>query len=76
MNIRYIVELSEEQRTQLHELTGGGHAGVRRVKRAQILLAAEHGHGDAALASMVGGRDRDGVSHQTFMVRCRPTPKA
>ena len=54
MNIRYIVELSEEQRTQLHELTGGGQARVRRVKRAQILLAAEHGHGDAAVASMVG----------------------
>ena len=54
MNIRYIVELSEEERTQLHELTGGGHARVRRVKRAQILLAAELGHGDAAVASMVG----------------------
>ena len=54
MNIRYIVELSEEERAQLHELTGGGQARVRRVKRAQILLAAEHGHGDAAVASMVG----------------------
>ena len=54
MNIRYIVELSEEERTQLHELTGGGQARVRRVKRAQILLAAEHGHGDAVVASMVG----------------------
>ena len=43
MNIRYIVELSEEERTQLHEFTGGGQARVRRVKRAQILLAAEHG---------------------------------
>ena len=54
MNIRYIVELSEEERARLHELTGGGQARVRRVKRAQILLAAEHGHGDAAVASMVG----------------------
>ena len=54
MNIRYIVELSEEERTQLHELTGGGQARVRRVKRAQILLAAEHGHGDAAVAALVG----------------------
>ena len=27
---------------------------MRRVKRAQILLAAEHGHGDAAVASLVG----------------------
>ena len=54
MNIRYIVELSEEERTRLHEMTGGGHARVRRVKRAQILLAAEQGHGDAAVASLVG----------------------
>ena len=54
MIVRYIVELSEEERRQLHELTRGGHARVRRVKRAQILLAAEHGHGDAAVASMVG----------------------
>jgi len=54
MNIRYIVELNEEERTRLHELTGGGHARVRRVKRAQILLAAEQGHGDAAVAAMVG----------------------
>ena len=27
---------------------------MRRVKRAQILLAAEHGHGDAAVAALVG----------------------
>ena len=54
MNIRYLVELSEEERTQLHELTGGGQARVRRVKRAQILLAAEHGHGDAVVAALVG----------------------
>ena len=54
MNILYIVELSEEERTRLHEMTGGGHARVRRVKRAQILLASEQGHGDAAVASLVG----------------------
>ena len=54
MNIRYIVELSEEERTRLHELTSGGQARVRRVKRAQILLAAEQGHGDAVVAAMVG----------------------
>ena len=54
MNIRYIVELSDEERAQLQQLTGGGKAGVRRVKRAQILLAAERGHGDAAIAATVG----------------------
>ena len=48
------MELSEEERTRLHELTSGGQARVRRVKRGQILLAAEQGHGDAAVAAMVG----------------------
>jgi len=43
MNIRYIVELDEEERMQLQALTGAGKARVRRVKRAQILLAAEQG---------------------------------
>ena len=54
MHIRYIVELDEEERMQLHELTGAGKARVRRVKRAQILLAAEQGHGDATVAATVG----------------------
>ena len=54
MNIRYIVELDEEERMQLQELTGAGKARVRRVKRAQILLAAEQGHGDAMVAATVG----------------------
>ena len=54
MNIRYIVELGDEERAAVQELTGGGEARVRRVKRAQILLAAEQGYGDGAIASMVG----------------------
>ena len=54
MNIRYVVELTDEQRTQLQELTRSGQARVRRVKRAQVLLAAEQGHRDAAIAATVG----------------------
>ena len=54
MNIRYIVELRDKERAQLQELTGGGKARVRRVKRAQIPLAAEQGHGEAAIAATVG----------------------
>ena len=54
MNIRYIVELDEEERMQLQELTSAGKARVRRVKRAQILLGAEQGHGDAMIAATVG----------------------
>ena len=54
MNIQYIVALSDEERTRLQELTRSGQARVRRVKRAQILLAAEQGHSDAAIAATLG----------------------
>ena len=54
MNIRYVVELSDEERTQLQELTRRGQARVRRVKRAQILLAADQGCRDTAIAAAVG----------------------
>ena len=54
MNIRYVVELSDEERTQLQELTRRGQARVRRVKRAQILLAADQGCRDTATAATVG----------------------
>ena len=39
---------------QLQELTGAGKARVRRVKRAQILLGAELGHGDTVITATVG----------------------
>ena len=54
MNIRYIVELDEEERMQLRESTDAGKARVRRVKRAQSLLAAEQGHREAMIAATVG----------------------
>jgi transposase len=41
MHIRYRVTLTPEERQQLHALTHGGQGAVRRIKRAQILLAAE-----------------------------------
>ena len=54
MNIRYRVELTDGERAQLQELTSGGDTRVRRVKRAQILLAAHQGHCDAVIAGTVG----------------------
>ena len=54
MNIRYVVELTDEKRAQLQELTRSGQAQVRRVKRAQIRLAAEQGQRDAAIAATLG----------------------
>lgn len=51
MHIRYRVELDESERQQLEGLIAGGTRAVRRVKRAQILLAAAAGQPDAAIAA-------------------------
>ena len=43
MNVRYRVELSQTERTELMALLSGGKHAVRKLKRAQILLAADAG---------------------------------
>jgi transposase len=53
MNIRYRVELSEAERAQLSALLSGGKHAARKIKRAQILLAADAGVGDEAIAASV-----------------------
>src|SRR5579864_2940320 len=57
MNIRYHVELSEAERCELTALVGGGKHYARKLKRAQILLAADSGlsDDDIAAAVAVGG---------------------
>ena len=57
MNIRYHVELSEAERCELAALVGGGKHYARKIKRAQILLAADSGlsDDDTAAAVAVGG---------------------
>ena len=54
MNIRYRVTLTSSEREQLKELVAGGKAAVRRIKRAQILLAADAKSTDEAIAVNVG----------------------
>jgi transposase len=51
MNIKYHVELSHEERDRLETLLGGGRHSARRLKRAQILLAAHDGVADDVIAS-------------------------
>jgi transposase len=51
MHIRYRVDLEESEREQLEAIVAGGTRAVRRVKRAQILLAAAAGVSDAAIAA-------------------------
>src|SRR5262250_3747661 len=53
MNIRYRVELNEGERADLTALLSGGKQAARKLKRAQILLAADAGISDEAIASSV-----------------------
>jgi transposase len=47
----YVVDLTEEERAQLLELTRKGTTRARRLRRAQILLAADDGATDAIIAA-------------------------
>jgi transposase len=40
---KYIVELTAEERQELHELTSKGQVRARKMKRAQVLLKADAG---------------------------------
>ena len=54
MNVRYRVELSHAERTELRALLSGGKQAARKLKRAQILLAADAGASDEAIVASVG----------------------
>src|SRR6202451_3415420 len=54
MNVRYRVELSQIERAALRALLSGGKHASRRLKRAQILLAADAGASDEEIARSVG----------------------
>jgi transposase len=53
MTIRYRVELSEAERAELTAMLSGGRQAARKLKRAQILLAADAGVPDEAIATSV-----------------------
>src|SRR4051794_147349 len=53
MNIRYRVDLDDAEHTQLAAMLSGGTHAARKLKRAQILLAAHAGISDAAIARSV-----------------------
>jgi transposase len=54
MNIRYRVTLTTDERHQLQALLSGGQGAVRKIKRAQILLAADAHSTDDLIARTVG----------------------
>jgi transposase len=47
---KYIVELAEEEREQLRTILRRGKASVRMVARARVLLKADEGYTDGAVA--------------------------
>src|SRR5207245_3924208 len=53
MNVRYRVELSQAERDELTAMLGGGKHAARKLKRAQILLAADRGCRDEEIARTV-----------------------
>jgi len=54
MNVRYRVELSQTERAELTALLSRGKHPARKLKRAQILLAADAGTSDDEIARSVG----------------------
>ena len=53
MNIRYRVKLTDDERAELKTFLAKGRKSARKVKRAQILLAADAGESDEAIAASV-----------------------
>ena len=54
MNVRYRVMLTQYERDELGGLLSGGKSPARKLKRAQILLAADAGVSDEDIALSVG----------------------
>src|ERR1700735_493906 len=53
MNVRYRVELSQAERDELTAMLSKGKRAARKLKRAQILLAADAGRSDEEIARAV-----------------------
>ena len=53
MNVRYRVELSQAEREELTAMLSGGKHAARKLKRAQILLAADIGSREEEIARTV-----------------------
>lgn len=53
MPVKYSVNLTQEEHRQLLDLTKKGKTSARVLKRAQILLLADEGYQDEAIAEML-----------------------
>lgn len=57
MKVYWRVQLSEAERAELRGLLSGAEQSVRKIKRAQILLAADSGVSDKKIAHTIGVGD-------------------
>ena len=64
MNIRYRVDLTAEERNELGRLLSGGRCAARRLKRAQILLAADDCDSDQEIERTIRRQRLDDLPHQ------------
>src|SRR5713101_6714903 len=54
MNVRYVVELTPKERSDLAAFVASGTPRARKLKRAQVLLAVESGVTDMTIAATIG----------------------
>ena len=65
---KYVVTLTDEERTHLQQLLRGGKAATRKVTRARILLKASDGWADQRIAEALGiGRATVERTRQRFV---------
>jgi hypothetical protein len=69
MNLRYRVELSQTERAELTALLSGGKHAARKLKRAQVLLAADAGTGAVHPPSSVRRFHLPAQDHSPFGAR-------
>lgn len=70
MNIRYQVDLTAEERDQLGQLLSAGTCAARRLKRAQILLAADGGASDEDIERTIGASGSTIYRTKRRLVEC------
>ncbi len=51
---KYVVDLNEQEKKRLEDLTTKGKSGARKIRRAHILLLAEEGYIDEEIARVLG----------------------
>jgi transposase len=54
MNVRYVVDLTPKERSDLEGVVSSGTTRARKLTRAQVLLAADAGVADMTIAATIG----------------------